>query len=79
MIYGRLIENIWAYDGIIERKYLTLIKMKLTTDPEHHFGKVKVISSKLTEKSTKVVKKHHNCSDSNVIWTLPGIDSDRNN
>ena len=51
----------------------------LSNDLEHHVGKVKVISSKLTEKSTKAVRKHHNCSESNGIWTLPGIDDGRNN
>ena len=44
MIYGRLCVNIRTYADIIESKYLTLIKMKLTNDLEHHFGKVKVIS-----------------------------------
>ena len=47
MVYGRLCVNIWAYAGIIESKYLTLIKMKLTNDIEHHLEKVKVISSKI--------------------------------
>ena len=79
LIYERLSANIWAYAGIIENKYLTLIKMKLKNDLEYHFGKVKVISSKLTEKSTKAARKHHNCSETNGIWTHPGIDNDRNN
>ena len=44
-----------------------LIKMKLTNDLEHHFGKVKVISSKLTVESTEAVRKHHNFSETNGI------------
>ena len=55
------------YVGIIERKYLRLITMKLTNDLEHHLGKVKVISSKLTEKPSKTVRKHHSCSEMNGI------------
>ena len=67
MIYGRLCVNIRAYVGIIERKYLRLITMKLTNDLGHHLGKVKAISSKLTEKSSKAVRKHHSCSEMNGI------------
>ena len=47
MIYGRLCVNIWAYAGIIESKYFTLIKMKLPNDLENYLGKVKVISLKI--------------------------------
>ena len=43
--------------------------MKLTNDLGHHLGKVKVISSKLTEKSSKTVKKHHSCSEMIGILT----------
>ena len=67
MNYGRLWVNMRAFAGIIERKYLTLIKFWLTNDLEHHFGKVKVISSKLTEESTEALRKHHNCTETNGI------------
>ena len=56
MIYGRLCVNISAYAGIIKSKYLTLIKMKLTNDLEHHLGKVKVISLKIDWKILKGCK-----------------------
>ena len=52
---------------LVLSKENTLIKMKLTNDLEHEFGKVKVISSKWPEKSTKAVRTHHNCSESNGI------------